>query len=153
MRTDHVNSTPTSSPPSLFFSDFITIFYMHMQKFPYLAFFSSLPVTGFWWLDSRDHSGVNTRITQFCGRSEILAGKLHWNSTGIHRNDQNSTGIGGALIRPQKLCSWWWVSITPGTPSYDFVSIRTKWPMRVECTWVYDQIFKGWCKLLVSAAQ
>ena len=40
---DHVNSTPTSSPPSLFFSDFITIFHVKMQKFPYLEFFISIP--------------------------------------------------------------------------------------------------------------
>ena len=55
----------------------------------------------FRWPDSRDHSGVNTGITQFRGRSEILAGKFHRNSTGIHRNDRNPTGIGGALIRPR----------------------------------------------------
>ena len=33
----------------------------------------------FWWPDSGYHSGVNTRITQFRGRSEILAGKFHRN--------------------------------------------------------------------------
>ena len=39
-----------------------------------------------------DHSGVNTGITQFRGRSEILAGKFCRNSTGIHRNDRNRGG-------------------------------------------------------------
>ena len=29
-----------------------------------------------------------------------MAGKFRRNSSGIHRNDQNPTGIGGALIRP-----------------------------------------------------
>ena len=55
---DHVNSTPTSSPPSIFFSDFITIFNVKMQHFSYLAFFSSIPVTGFWC-----HSGDQTPST------------------------------------------------------------------------------------------
>ena len=58
MCTDHGNSTPTSSPPSIFFSDFITIFHVKMQNFPYLAFFSSIPVTGFWC-----HSGDQTPST------------------------------------------------------------------------------------------
>ena len=57
----------------------------------------------FRWPDSGDHSGVNTGIAQFRGRSEILAGKFRRNSTGIHRNDRNPTGIGGALIRPLNL--------------------------------------------------
>ena len=35
-------------------------------------------------LDSGDHTGVNTGITQFHGR---MAGKFCWNSTRIHRND------------------------------------------------------------------
>ena len=33
----------------------------------------------FRWPDSGDHSGVNTGIAQFRGRSEILAGKFHRN--------------------------------------------------------------------------
>ena len=46
MCTDHVTSIPISSPPSLFFSDFITIFYVKIEKFPCLAFISSTLVTG-----------------------------------------------------------------------------------------------------------
>ena len=66
----------------------------------------------FRWPDSGDHSGVNTGIAQFRGRSEILAGKFRWNSTGIHRNDRNPTGIGGALIRPR-----YWVKPSKSTTS------------------------------------
>jgi hypothetical protein len=58
VRTDHVNTTPTSTPPSIFFSDFITIFQVKMQNFPYLAFFSSILVTGF-----KCHSGYQTPST------------------------------------------------------------------------------------------
>ena len=89
----------------------------------------------FRWLDSGDHSGVNTGITQFRGRSEILAGKFHWNSTGIHRNDRNPTGIGGGtdktstwglegdnslgatrVLSFQTLCALQWQPSTPFTP-------------------------------------
>ena len=67
MYTDHVNSTPTSSPPCSFFSDFITIFHVKMQNFPYLAFLAPfwsldsgvIPVTGLWG--------------PFCDRSYIMS--------------------------------------------------------------------------------
>ena len=66
-----------------------------------------IPVTGFQChsvpVNSGDCSGEITGISKFCGRSEILAGKFHWNGTGIRRNDQNPAGICGASLRPRHL--------------------------------------------------
>ena len=80
--------------PSLYFSIWNYKIY-HIWQF--LVF---IPVTGFQChsvpVNSGDCSGEITRISKFRGRSEILAGKFHWNGTGIHRNDQNPAGICGA---------------------------------------------------------
>ena len=59
-----------------------------------------IPVTGFQCHSVPVHSGVNSGIAKFCGRSEILAGKFNWNGTGIHRNDWNPAGICRASLRP-----------------------------------------------------
>ena len=56
-----------------------------------------IPVTGFQChsvpVNSGDCSGEITGISKFRGRSEILAGKFHWNGTGIRQNAQNPAGI------------------------------------------------------------
>jgi hypothetical protein len=49
---------------------------------------------------SGDCSGLKTGITKFRGWSENLAGKFHWNGTGIHRNDRNPAGICRASLSP-----------------------------------------------------
>ena len=63
-----------------------------------------IPVTGFQChsipVNSGDCSGEITRISKFRGRSEILAGKFHWNGTGIRWNDWNLAEIFGASLRP-----------------------------------------------------
>ena len=51
-------------------------------------------------VNSGECSGEITGILKFHGRSEILAGKFHWNGTGMCRNDRNPAGICGASLRP-----------------------------------------------------
>ena len=74
-------------------------FHLKMQNLLYLEIFS---VHSSHWIlvlfHSGDYSGVNTRISLFHGSSEILAGKFHWNGTGIHRNDYPA-GICGASLK------------------------------------------------------
>ena len=83
-----------------FFLDFLAILICHIWQF--LVF---ILVTGFQChsvlVNSGDCSSEITRISKFCGRSEIFAGKFHWNGTGICRNDRNPAGICGASLRPQ----------------------------------------------------
>ena len=98
----------TITTPSLFFFlIFFLFFHLKLQNLPYLAIFSVIPVTGFQChsilVNSRDCSGEITAISNFHGRSEILAGKFPWNGTRIHRNYWNPAGICGASLRPHKL--------------------------------------------------
>ena len=124
MYTDHVHSNLSTTVyimSILFFSFFLTLwlyfcidyniekyaqtmisflfFHLKMQNLLYLAIFS---VHSSCWIlvlfHSGDYSGVNTRISLFHGRSAILAGKFHWNGTGIHRNDYPA-GICGASLK------------------------------------------------------
>ena len=94
--------------PSLFFSWFFFLCFFHLNYkiyhiWQYLVF---IPVTGFQChsvlVNSGDCSGEITGISKFRGRSEILAGKFHWNGTEICWNDQNPAGICGASLRPHK---------------------------------------------------
>ena len=76
--------------PSLFFSYFF--FSSEITKFAIFGnFLVFILVTGFQChsvpVNSGDCSSEITRISKFCGRSEILAGKFCWNGTRIHRND------------------------------------------------------------------
>ena len=85
--------------PSPFFSSFYSYFFIWKRKTCHIwQFLVFIPVTGFQChsvlVHAGDCSGVNPRIAKFCGRSEILAGKFHWNDTGIHRNDWNLAAIG-----------------------------------------------------------
>ena len=50
-------------------------------------------------VNSGDCSSEITRMSKVHGRSEILAGKLHWNGTRICLNDRNPAGICGASLR------------------------------------------------------
>ena len=93
--------------PPLFFSEFFPIFFIWNYKIYHIwQFLVFIPVTGFQChsvpANSGDCSGEITGISKFRGRSEILAGKFHWNGTGIHRNDRNPAGICGASLRPHQ---------------------------------------------------
>ena len=93
--------------PSLFFSRFFSYFFFIWNNKIYhiWQFLVFIPVTGFQChslpVNSGDCSGEITGISRFRGRSEILAGKFHWNGTGIPRNDRNLAGICGASLRPR----------------------------------------------------
>ena len=92
--------------PSLFFSlIFFLFFFIWNYKICHIwQLLVFILVTGFQChsvaVNSEDCSGEITRISKFCGRSEILAGKFHWNGTGIRRNDRNPAGICRASLRP-----------------------------------------------------
>ena len=78
--------------PSLLFSWFLSYFFHLNYKIYHIwQFLVFIPVTGFQChsvpVNSGDCSGEITGISKFRGRSEILAGKFHWNGTGIRRND------------------------------------------------------------------
>ena len=105
MRTDHVNSSATSPHHPYFFLIFFPIFFIWNYKIYHIwQFLVFILVTGFHChsvlVNSRDCSGEITGILKFHSRSEILAGKFHWNGTGIHQNDRNPAGICGASLRP-----------------------------------------------------
>ena len=106
MRTDHVNSSATSPHHPYFFPEFFPICFIWNDKIYHIwLFLVFIPVTGFQChsipVNSGDCSGEITGISKFCGRSENLAGKFHWNGTGIHWNDWNPAGICGASLRPR----------------------------------------------------
>ena len=92
--------------PSLFFSWFFSYFFFiwNYKIYHIWQFLVFIPVTGFQYhsvpVNSGDCSGEITRISKFHGRSEILAGKFHWNGTRICRNDRNPAGICRASLRP-----------------------------------------------------
>ena len=91
--------------PSLFFSWFVSYFFIWNYKICHIWQVSVfIPVTGFQChsvpVNSGDCSSEITRISKFLGRSEILAGKFHWNGAGICRNDRNPAEICGASLRP-----------------------------------------------------
>ena len=105
MRTDYVHSLAKSPHHPYSCPDFFPIFFIWNYKIYHIwQFLVFIPVTGFQChsvpVNSRDCSGEITRISKFRGRSEILAGKFHWNGTGICRNDRNPAGICGASLRP-----------------------------------------------------
>ena len=107
MRTDHVNHSATSPHHLYFFPDFFSFFFHLNYKIYHIwQFLVFIPVTGFQChsvpVNSGDCSGEITGISKFRGRSEILAGKFHWNGTGIRRNDRNPAGICGASLRPRQ---------------------------------------------------
>ena len=104
MRTDHVNHSATSPHHLYFFPDFFPIFFIWNYKIYHIwQFLVFIPVTGFQChsvlVNSGDCSGEITGISKFRGRSEILAGKFHWNGTGIRRNDRIPAGICGASLK------------------------------------------------------
>ena len=110
MRTDHVNSSATPPHhPYFFLIFFLFFFHLNYKIYHNWQFLVFIPVTGFQChsvpVNSGDCSGEITGISKFRGRSEILAGKFHWNGTGIHRNDRNPTGICGASLRPRPNCT------------------------------------------------
>ena len=113
MRTDHVNSSATSPHHLYFFPDFFLVFFIWNYKIYHIwQFLVFIPVTGFQChsvpVNSGDCSGEITGISKFRGRSEILAGKFHWNGTGIRRNDRNPAGICRASLRPHLVCHSYW---------------------------------------------
>ena len=101
MRTDPVNSPATSPRHPYFFPEF---FHLNYKIYHIWQFLVLIPVTGFQChsvlVNSGDCSSEITGISKFRGRSEILAGKFHWNGTRICWNDQNAAGICGASLRP-----------------------------------------------------
>ena len=106
MRTDHVNSSATSPHHPYFFREFFPNFFIWNYKIYHIwQFLVFILVTGFQChsvlVNSGDCSGEITRISKFHGRSEILAGKFHWNGTRIRWNDRNPAGICGASLRPR----------------------------------------------------
>ena len=79
--------------PSLFFSWFLSYFFhLNYKIYHFWQFLVFIPVTGFLChsvpVNSGDCSGKITGISKFRGRSEILAGKFHWNGTGIHHGER-----------------------------------------------------------------
>ena len=92
--------------PSLFFSWFYSYFFIWNYKIYHIwQFLVFIPVAGFQChfvpVNSGDCSSEITEISKFRGRIEILAGKFHWNGTGICRNDWILAGICGASLRPR----------------------------------------------------
>ena len=95
------NTTPSLFFFLFFFSYFLIWNYNICLIGPFLVF---ILVTGFQChsvlVNSGDCSSAITGISKFPGRSEILAGKFHWNGTGIHQNDWNLAGICASLRPP-----------------------------------------------------
>ena len=149
MRTDHVNSSANITTPSLFFPDFFPIFFIWNYKIYHIwQFLVFIPVTGFQChsilVNSGDCSSEITGISKFRGRSEILAGKFHWNSTRIHQNDRNPAGICGASLRPPWLVTWlathcchggWWLwVVADGGGRWQLLAMVVMW----QCWVVFD---------------
>ena len=104
--------------PSVFFSYFFT---WKCETFHIWQFLLFIPVTGFQYhsvpVHSGDCSGEITGIMKFRDRSEILAGKFHWNGTGIHRNDRNLAVLyppPHVLISADQCQNCWSVLISSG---------------------------------------
>ena len=112
MRTGHVNSSATSPHHPYFF------FIWNYKNYHIWQFLVFIPVTGFQChsvpANSGDCSSEITGISKFRGRSEILAGKFHWNDTGIRRNDRNPAGICGASLRPLVVVHTLWLVVVCG---------------------------------------
>ena len=101
MRTDHVISTPTSSPIvstiPIFFFNFITIFHVKIQNLPYLAIFSIHSSHAFQYhsvlVHSGDCSSVSTGISIFRNFGQWIPLEWYRNLQDLLESSRNQWGI------------------------------------------------------------